>query len=66
MTLVTNSLIFTPQIFIYFCRVMRPRSLAKEFSGTVCEILGTARSVGCTVDGRPPQVNFQRLVSNQA
>ena len=36
-------------------RVMRPRSLAKQFSGTVCEILGTARSVGCTVDGRPPQ-----------
>jgi len=36
-------------------RVLRPRSLARDFSGTVCEILGTARSVGCTVDGRAPQ-----------
>ena len=36
-------------------RKMRERSLAKHFSGTVKEILGTARSVGCTVDGQPPQ-----------
>ena len=35
-------------------RVMRPRSLAREFSGTVREILGTCRSVGCTVDGKAP------------
>ena len=33
-------------------RVMRSRSLAREFSGTVREILGTCRSVGCTVDGQ--------------
>eukprot|EP00088_Acartia_fossae_P034202 TRINITY_DN3507_c0_g1_i1.p1 TRINITY_DN3507_c0_g1~~TRINITY_DN3507_c0_g1_i1.p1 ORF type:complete len:166 (+),score=62.37 TRINITY_DN3507_c0_g1_i1:34-531(+) len=39
----------------YAARVMRPRSLAKNFSGTVCEILGTARSVGCTIDGQTPQ-----------
>ncbi|GAA50637.1 large subunit ribosomal protein L12e [Clonorchis sinensis] len=32
-------------------RIMRPRSMARELSGTVKEILGTARSVGCTVDG---------------
>lgn len=24
------------------------------FSGTIKEILGTAQSVGCTIDGRPP------------
>merc|ERR1711982_77086 len=36
-------------------RIMRSRSLAREFSGTVREILGTARSVGCTVDGRTPE-----------
>jgi large subunit ribosomal protein L12e len=36
-------------------RKMRERSLAKHFSGTVKEILGTARSIGCTVDGQPPQ-----------
>lgn len=31
-------------------RIMRPRSQARFFSGTVKEILGTAKSVGCTVD----------------
>merc|ERR1739842_223402 len=36
-------------------RVMRPRSMAHKFSGTVKEILGTAFSVGCQVDGRSPK-----------
>eukprot|EP00019_Armaparvus_languidus_P010238 CAMPEP_0168582318 /NCGR_PEP_ID=MMETSP0420-20121227/1914_1 /TAXON_ID=498008 /ORGANISM="Pessonella sp." /LENGTH=163 /DNA_ID=CAMNT_0008616789 /DNA_START=162 /DNA_END=653 /DNA_ORIENTATION=- len=35
-------------------RTMRERSMAKEFSGTVKEILGTCQSIGCTVDGQPP------------
>jgi large subunit ribosomal protein L12e len=35
-------------------RVLRPRSMSKEFSGVVKEILGTAQSVGCTVDGMNP------------
>merc|ERR1711977_322910 len=35
-------------------RVMRPRSGARQLSGTCKEILGTAQSVGCTVDGQPP------------
>jgi large subunit ribosomal protein L12e len=35
-------------------RTMRFKSLAKELSGTVKEILGTAQSVGCTVDGKHP------------
>jgi large subunit ribosomal protein L12e len=35
-------------------RTMKEKSLAKELSGTVKEILGTAQSVGCTVDGKPP------------
>ena len=35
-------------------RVMRPRSLSKKFAGTVLEILGTAQSVGCTVEGEDP------------
>ena len=34
---------------------MRFKSLAKELSGTVKEILGTAFSVGCQVDGRSPK-----------
>ncbi|KAM6169990.1 large ribosomal subunit protein uL11 [Rhynchocyon petersi] len=35
-------------------RQMRHRSLARELSGTIKEILGTAQSVGCNVDGRHP------------
>ncbi|CAN1142957.1 60S ribosomal protein L12-3 [Linum perenne] len=34
---------------------MKPRSMAKELSGTVKEILGTCVSVGCTVDGKDPK-----------
>jgi len=36
-------------------RTMRPRSMAKTFSSTVLEILGTAVSVGCTVEGQSPR-----------
>ncbi|XP_042337208.1 60S ribosomal protein L12 [Plectropomus leopardus] len=39
---------------VNIARVMRPRSIARELSGTIKEILGTAQSVGCTIDGRPP------------
>jgi len=35
-------------------RTMRFKSLAKDLAGGVKEILGTAQSVGCTVDSRPP------------
>jgi len=35
-------------------RTMRPRSMSKEFSGVMKEILGTAQSVGCTVGGEDP------------
>ncbi|KAF9109589.1 60S ribosomal protein L12 [Mortierella sp. AM989] len=40
---------------IEIARIMRPKSLARELSGTVKEILGTAFSVGCTVDGQSPK-----------
>lgn len=33
---------------------MRPRSMAKQLSGTVKEVLGTSQSVGCTIDGKLP------------
>eukprot|EP01067_Filipodium_phascolosomae_P005242 Filipodium_phascolosomae@DN3333_c0_g1_i1.p1 len=36
-------------------RQMRGRSMAKEFRGTVKEIVGTAQAVGCTIDGKKPQ-----------
>jgi large subunit ribosomal protein L12e len=36
-------------------RTLRAKSIAKDFSGTVKEVLGTAHSVGCTVDGKSPR-----------
>ena len=36
-------------------RTMRAKSIAKDFAGTVKEVLGTAHSVGCTVDGKCPK-----------
>merc|ERR1712213_33734 len=39
---------------INIARIMRPRSMARDLSGTVKEILGTAQSVGCTIDGQHP------------
>merc|ERR1712147_144852 len=32
-------------------RTMRPRSNAKSLKGTVLEVLGTCRGLGCTIDG---------------
>jgi len=40
---------------VEIARTMRPRSQAREFSGTVKEILGTCLSIGCTVDGKSPR-----------
>ncbi|RKP08204.1 60S ribosomal protein L12 [Thamnocephalis sphaerospora] len=40
---------------IEIARTMRFKSLARELKGTVKEILGTAFSVGCTVDGESPK-----------
>lgn len=35
-------------------RTMKPKSLARNLANCVKEILGTAQSVGCTIDGKPP------------
>jgi len=40
---------------IDIARTMRDRSMARELSGTVKEILGTANSIGCSVDGESPR-----------
>jgi len=40
---------------IEIARTMRFKSLSKELKGGVKEILGTAFSVGCQVDGRSPK-----------
>ena len=42
-------------------RTMRPRSGARDLSGTVREILGTCQSVGCTVDGTPPHDLIEQI-----
>lgn len=39
---------------IAIARQMRPRSMAKTLAGTCKEVLGTAQSVGCTIDGKNP------------
>ena len=46
---------------IRIAKIMRPRSLAKKFEGTVLEILGTAQSVGCQVDGEDPHDIIERI-----
>merc|ERR1712216_480971 len=43
------------------CRVMRPRSNSINFTGVVREILGTAQSVGCTIDGETPQEWLEKI-----
>ncbi|KAI2810457.1 hypothetical protein RDWZM_002568 [Blomia tropicalis] len=46
---------------IKIARTMRPRSMARRLEGTVKEILGTACSVGCTIDGSHPQDLIQKI-----
>jgi large subunit ribosomal protein L12e len=50
---------------IEIARTMRFKSLAKELKGTVLEILGTAFSVGCQVDGRSPKEISDEIKSGQ-
>ncbi|OUS44114.1 putative 60S ribosomal protein L12 [Ostreococcus tauri] len=54
---------------IEVARVMRPKSCAKNLAGTVKEILGTAKSVGCTkastrVTSKSRKSNFRDSVSS--
>eukprot|EP00756_Hemistasia_phaeocysticola_P028353 Hpha_TRINITY_DN16171_c3_g14::TRINITY_DN16171_c3_g14_i1::g.7686::m.7686/K02870/RP-L12e, RPL12; large subunit ribosomal protein L12e len=46
---------------IKIARIMRPRSMARKLEGCVKEILGTALSVGCTVDGDSPSTIQQEI-----
>uniref|UniRef100_K3W532 Ribosomal protein L11 C-terminal domain-containing protein n=1 Tax=Globisporangium ultimum (strain ATCC 200006 / CBS 805.95 / DAOM BR144) TaxID=431595 RepID=K3W532_GLOUD len=43
-------------------RIMRERSMARTLAGTVKEILGTAQSLGATVNGESP-AEIQRLIT---
>ncbi|XP_022911783.1 large ribosomal subunit protein uL11 [Onthophagus taurus] len=44
----------TMEDIIAIAKQMRPRSMARSLSGTCKEVLGTAQSVGCTIDGKNP------------
>lgn len=50
---------------IEIAKTMRPRSMARKLEGTVKEILGTAQSVGCTVDGQPPHDIIDKINDNE-
>merc|ERR1712196_741355 len=40
---------------VEIAKKMRPKSYSASFAGTVKEVLGTAVSIGCTVDGKDPR-----------
>merc|ERR1712072_195114 len=44
-------------------RQMRSKSLAKEFKGTVKEVLGSCNAVGCSVDGMKP-TDIQKAIDD--
>ncbi|KAK4046687.1 60S ribosomal protein L12 [Microbotryomycetes sp. JL201] len=46
---------------IEIARTMRYKSLGKTLADTCKEILGTANSVGCTVDGQSPQAIIEQI-----
>jgi large subunit ribosomal protein L12e len=48
---------------LQIARVVRERSMAKTFAGTVKEVLGTCVSVGCTVDGQSPR-DLQKKITD--
>ncbi|PNY24493.1 putative ribosomal protein L12, partial [Tolypocladium capitatum] len=50
---------------IEIARTMRYKSFSKDLKGTVKEILGTAFSVGCQVDGKPPKVITEAIDSGE-
>lgn len=44
---------------------MRFKSYSKTLAGTVKEVLGTAFSVGCQVDGKSPKVVQEQIDSGE-
>ena len=46
-------------------RQMRERSIARKLEGTIKEILGTAQSVGCTIDGDNPHDVIDKINSGE-
>ncbi|XP_025087837.1 60S ribosomal protein L12-like [Pomacea canaliculata] len=50
---------------IKIARTMRSRSMARTLQGTVKEVLGTAQSVGCTVEKANPHALIERINSGE-
>jgi large subunit ribosomal protein L12e len=50
---------------ISIARIMRSKSMAKKLVGTVKEVLGTANSIGCTVNGQAPS-DLQKQIDEGA
>ena len=48
---------------INIARTLRFKSMAKKLEGTVLEVLGTAYSIGCTVNGKSP-FDLQKEIKN--
>jgi len=46
---------------VNIARIMRERSMARKLGGTVKEILGTAQSIGCSVDGEAPHDVIEKI-----
>jgi len=46
-------------------RALRFKSMAAKFAGTVKEVLGTCRAVGCTVDGMTPKEVTEKINSGE-
>nr|ABZ04226.1 ribosomal protein rpl12 [Lineus viridis] len=46
---------------VSIAKIMRERSMSIKLSGTCKEILGTAHSVGCTVDGIHPHEVIEKI-----
>jgi len=55
----------TKQQLFDIVRQMRSKSLAKEFKGTVKEVLGTCNAIGCTVDGCKPMALQSAIDSDE-
>jgi ribosomal protein L11 len=46
---------------INIARILRSKSMAKKLTGTVKEVLGSAFSIGCSVNGQSP-VDIQKEI----
>lgn len=50
---------------VNIARTMRARSMARTMGGTIKEILGTAQSVGCTIEGSHPHDIIDKVNSGE-